>query len=135
VEEPKHHLAPQSRYGLEPVREAFLALGEAAPDFLAGLKHRHPHHCGFHARFILRLKQHYHADDIHAALRHALRYQAYDGKAIERILKVKATPRSLESHRFDQARAILQKALPKITQRELSEYCQLFSNKKDESDG
>jgi len=58
VEEPKHHLSPQSRYGLEPVREAFLALGDAAPDFLAGLKHRHPHHCGFHARFILRLKEH-----------------------------------------------------------------------------
>ena len=132
VEEPKHHLSGQSRYGLEPVREAFLALGEAAPDFLAGLKHRNPHHCGFHARFILRLKEYYHADEIHAALRHALRYQAYDGKAIERILKAKATPRPLESHRVDQARAVLQKVLPKITQRELSEYCQLFSKKKDD---
>ena len=59
VEEPGHHLSSQSRYGLEPVREAFLALGEAAPDSLAGLKHRNPHHCGFHARFILRLKEYY----------------------------------------------------------------------------
>ncbi len=135
VEEPGHHLTPQSRYGLEPVREAFLALGEAAPDFLAGLKHRNPHHCGFHARFILRLKEYYYADDIHAALRHALRYQAYDGKAIERILKARATPRPLESHRVEQARAVLQKVLPKITQRELSEYCQLFSKNKDEPHG
>lgn len=135
LEDPAHRLSAQSRYGLEPVREAFLALGDAAPDFLAGLKHRQPHHCGFHARFILRLKQQYHADDIHAAIRHALRYQAYDGKAIERILKVRATPRSLESVRNDQARTILQNALPKISQRQLSEYSLLFANKKDEPHG
>jgi hypothetical protein len=74
---------------LEPVKEAFLALGDCAHDFLNGLKDRHPHHCGFQARYILRLKERYHCQDIHAALVHATKYYAFDAKTIERILKAR----------------------------------------------
>ena len=73
-----------------------MALGDSAPDFLKGLKDRHPHHCGFQARYILRLKEHYHCEDIHAALVHAAKYYAFDGKAVQRILKARHTPRQLE---------------------------------------
>jgi transposase len=131
-EKPEHRTPKKIRYGLEPVRDAFLALGEATQPFLHGLKESFPRNCGFHARFILRLKETYHADDINMALQHALRYQAFDAKAIERILLAKAKPRTLESVRNEQARKELEKTLPRIEQRPLDEYCSLLSNEEKE---
>ena len=132
VENPEHRGSKKIRYGLEPVREAFLALGDATPAFLAGLQKTYPRNCGFHARSILHLKATYHADDIHRALHHALRYQAFDAKTIERILLAKAKPRTLESVRNEQARKELEKTLPRIEQRPLDEYCRLLSNEEKE---
>lgn len=126
VESPLHRSHPKVRYGFEPVREAFLALGNAAETFAAGLKKEHPRNCGFHARFILQLKETYSSDDIGCALAHAIRYQAFDGKAVERILKARATPRTLESIRNDRAGETLQRALPKIRQRDLNEYSRML---------
>ena len=133
-EKPEHRSSKKIRYGLEPVKDAFLALGEATEIFLHGLKESFPRNCGFHARFILRLKETYHADDINMALQHALRYQAFDGKAIERILLAKAKPRTLESVRNEQARKELEKTLPRIEQRPLDEYCTLLSNNQEKED-
>jgi len=126
VENPEHFKTKKLRYGLEPVREAFMELGEMAGEFLKGLAERHPKNCGFHARYILRMKENYQSDDIHRAIEHALKYQAFEGKAIERILRAKATPRTLESIRNERARQELQRALPKITQRSLDEYSELL---------
>ena len=61
-------------------------------------------------------------DDINAALAHALRYYAFDAASIPRILKAKATPRTLESLRNEKARNKLEKNLPEIKQRSLDEY-------------
>jgi transposase len=122
LENPAHRRHPKARYGLEPVREAFSSLGAAAPSFLTGLKEKHPRHCGFHARYILMLKEKYTTDDINKALAHATRYQAFDGQAIERILAATAKQRTLESIRNDKARGILETALPQIRQRDLNEY-------------
>lgn len=121
------------RYGLEPVREAFTALGEAAFEFLKGLTEKHPRNCGFHARYILRMKEHYESGDIYGAIEHALRYHAFDGHAVERILKVKAQARTLESARNEKARKDLEQALPRIAQRPLDEYSELLE-KNDEDD-
>jgi transposase len=135
-ERPEHRGSKKIRYGLEPVRDAFLALGEATESFLSGLKNAYPRNCGFHARFILRLKETYHADDINMALHHAVRYHAFDGKAIERILLAKAKPRTLESVRNEQARRDLEKTLPRIEQRPLDEYCGLlFDEEQDHGRG
>jgi transposase len=134
VENPGHFKTKRIRYGLEPVREAFMELGEQAEEFLKGLTRRHPRNCGFHARHILRMKEHYNSDDIHCALEHALQYQALDGGAIERILRAKAVPRTLESIRNERARRELQQALPTITQRSLEEYSELFRQEKDDEE-
>jgi hypothetical protein len=134
IEKPEHRGSKKIRYGLEPVRDAFLALGDSAEAFLAGLKETCPRNCGFHARFILHLKETYHADDITMALHHALCYRAFDAKAIERILRAKAKPRSLESVRNEQARKELEKTLPRIEQRPLDEYGTLLSNEEKEDD-
>ena len=132
MEDPAHFTTKKIRYGLEPVREAFLALGEVSEEFLKGLTERHPRNCGFHARYILRMKEHYQSDDINRALEHALRYHAFEGKSVERILRAKAIPRTLESIRNERARQELQETLPKITQRPLDEYSELF--KQEEQD-
>lgn len=132
-EKPEHRTSKKIRYGLEPVRDAFLALGNHAEAFLAGLKVTYPRNAGFQARFILRLKETYHADDINMAFHHALRYQAFDAKAIERILLAKAKPRTLESVRNEQARKELEKTLPRIEQRPLDEYCTLLCREEKEN--
>ena len=127
VENPEHRKSKRDRYGLEPVREAFLALGEAAEKFLMGLTEKQPRNCGYHARHILRLKEHYDCDDINKALLHAIRYQAFESGAVERILRAKATPRTLESIRNERAGKELEKTLPKIAQRSLAEYGALLN--------
>jgi transposase len=134
VENPDHFATKRVRYGLEPVREAFCALGAAAEEFLKGLTEKHPRRCGFHARYILRMKEHYESGDIRAAVEHALRYHAFDGHAVERILKAKAEPRTLESVRNEKARKDLERVLPRITQRPLHEYHH-FLEKDDENTG
>ena len=135
VENPDHFRTQKIRYGLEPVREAFLAFGEMAGPFLKGLTTRHPRNCGFHARSILRLKENYQSEDIHRAIEHALRYQAFEGRAIERILRARAIPRTLESIRNERARRELQKALPQITQRPLAQYSELLREGNDHVGG
>ena len=128
VEDPRHFLPRRDRYGLEPVKEAFLALGGAAEAFLQGLTAKHPRNAGFHARTILRLKEHYDSGDIERALAHALRYHAFDGHAVERILHGTAQPRTLESVRNEQARQNLAEALPRIAQRPLQDYSELLES-------
>ena len=59
---------------------------------------------------------------------------AFDAHAVERILKAKAEPRTLESARNEKARRDLEKALPRITQRSLNEYVELLE-KNDEDAG
>lgn len=133
VENPDHFATKKVRYGLEPVREAFIALGEAAEEFLKGLVEKHPRNCGFHARYILRMKEHYESGDIYAAIEHALKYHAFDGRAVERILKAKAQVRTLESVRNEKARKDLEQALPRITQRPLDEYAELLEKEYEDT--
>lgn len=126
VENIDHRGGKHLRYGLEPVQEAFVALGEEADTFLQGLKQKHHRNPGFHARSILRLKETFHCDDIHKALIHATRYQAFDARQVERILKARAKPRDLESIRNEKARTELQTRLPPVQQRSLDAYDRLL---------
>jgi hypothetical protein len=128
------HGARKIRYGLEPIHDQFIAIGEHSRAFLEGLKGRHPRNCGYHARHILQKKEKYHCDDIDKAMAHASRYQAYDCKAIERILTAKATPRTLEALRNEKAAAELRKTLPEIKQRPLEEYAFLLRGDKNDDE-
>ena len=130
VENPDHRKSKHIRYGLEPVRETFLAFGEEAEAFLKGLQNINPKNPGFQARYILSLKEKYLSDDILLALAHATRYRAFDAKTVERILLAKAKPRTLESFRSEKARKCL-KNLPKVRQRHLGEYTKAFSNQEE----
>jgi transposase len=121
-ENPDHRRSTKIKYGLEPVRESFLALGGSAEPFLSGLQDKHPRNSGFHARLILSMKENYHAASINTALKHAMDYYAFDGKAIEKILAATATQRTLESFRVEKARKHLEQNMPRINQRNLKEY-------------
>lgn len=131
VEDPNHRQSEKVRYGLEPVKEAFLLLGDGAEAFLEGIKGRHRRHCGFQARYILRLKEHYHCEDIHRALVHAAKYGAFEAKAVERILKARHAPRQLERTN-NRTAAQCMALLPEIKQRPLEEYSGLFKESDDE---
>jgi transposase len=126
MENPLHRKSKHIRYGLEPVREAFLAFGEEAEAFLNGLKNINPRNPGFQARYILSLKEKYASTDILSALAYATRYRAFDAKTVERVLYAKAKPRTLESFRNEKARKRLEN-LPKVRQRPLEEYAKAFS--------
>ena len=124
--------AKQVRYGLEPVRETFLALGDATEDFLLGLKKKFPRNSGYHARRILLLKETHNIDDIHRALVHAMRYHAYDCGAVERVLKARSKPRTLEECLLRETSEQLRGVLPRIQQRCLSEYQGLLNDHEEE---
>lgn len=121
------HRTKTLRYGLESVQVQFLELGAYAEDFLRGLKITYPKNAGFHARYILHLKERYHCEDINNALSHACHYHAYDCKAVERILTAKALPRTLEAIRNERAENELRRVLPQIKQRSLEEYSVLLN--------
>jgi transposase len=124
----EHTQAPRElRFGIESVRDVFLTLGEQAEHFLSGLMRKFPRNPGFHARRILALRERYHSDDLHHAIAHANRYQAFDSAAIERILKAKFTQRTLEQLKDDQAADSLRHTLPRVTQRPLSAYNEVLS--------
>jgi len=132
-ENPEHRVSGKVRYGLEPVKEVFIALGDAAELFMKGMKDKFQNNCGFQARYILRLKERYTCEDINKALYHAVKYGAFEGKTIERILKAKARTRTLESIRNEKAINKLEMALPKIKQRSLEAYGTLFNINKEEN--
>lgn len=135
IEDPGHHRSKRDRYGLEAVREAFLALGSAAGEFLDGLVRKYPRNCGFQARGILNLKESYLTADIDRALDHALRYQAFEMTAIARILKARASPRTLESVRNERARQMLAQNLPQVRQRPFTDFQELFGQEDSHDHG
>ena len=132
-ESAKHRCCASMRYGVDAVKEAFERIGDAAPQYLCELIKKHPRNAGLQARMILQLKERYCTDDINRALTRAQRYYAFDAAAIERILKVCATARSLESLRNEHARDALAQTMPQVKQRSLSEYCSMLKQG-DETD-
>lgn len=80
---------------LELLRPAFADLGEPAAEFLRGLERTHPRYTAHHARKVLALRERYTTGDLVAALRHALRFGAFDSAAVARIVESSARPRTL----------------------------------------
>jgi len=130
---PEHKVRQKERYGLEPVRDLFLALGDVSEDYLGGLTRNQSSTAGWHARAILALRGQYHTEDITIAMKHALSYHAFDARSIERILYARASPRSLESVRNEREATKIRSQMPKVTQRDPAAYSE-FLNKINEVD-
>jgi transposase len=95
---PEHAISRSSKRAkdLDLLAPIFLAWGPAADEYLTGLKRTQSRTVAHHVAHILELKRRYSPDDIVIALEHALRYHAYDARAIDRILASQARERTLE---------------------------------------
>lgn len=94
--------------GLELLRPVFDELGQEAVDFLRGLERAFPRYTAHHARKVLALRERYRTCDLVAAMKHALRFGAFDSAAVARIVESQASPRTLGEYVADATRERLQ---------------------------
>jgi transposase len=93
----QHQPSDDSEKKYEILKVRYEELGKAAERFFAGLIQRR--RCGkSEAHKILALLETYHRRDLLAAIERALRYGAYSRSAVERILAVTATPKTILDH-------------------------------------
>jgi transposase len=78
--------------GLEQLKVAFAAVGEAGARFFAGLVAAQGRLAGHHARQILLLRERYATADVASALGHARAFGAFEHAAVARILAARAAP-------------------------------------------
>lgn len=95
---PGHRPSPGRGPGLEQLRVAYRDLGDGADDFLAALERAQPRSAAYHARQILCFRERYQTSDVLAAMNHARQYGAFEYRAVERILIVRAAPRRLDEY-------------------------------------
>lgn len=116
----------RQRYDLALLTERLAAWGEVAESFGARLRVR-KRYPGPELTYILGLQLTWSADNVVAALEHAMRYDAYDARAVERILEARFKPRSLEGQMAEATRAQIRAAMRAhpVVQRPLTEYAAL----------
>ena len=114
------------RYDLTLLMERLAAWGEVAETFGERLRAR-KRYAGPELTHLLALQLVWSAEDIVAALEHAMRYDAYDARAVERILEARFKPRSLEGQMAETTRTQIRNAMREhpVRQRSLTEYAAL----------
>ena len=116
----------RQRYDVTLLAERLAAWGEVAETFGARLRAR-KRYAGPELTHLLGLQLTWSAEDVVAALEHAMRYDAYDARAVERILEARCKPRSLEGQMAETTRAQIRQAMREhpVKQRPLTEYAAL----------
>jgi transposase len=123
---------PQRRKRRRPISELMQCLemwGPIAKRF--GEQIRASKRCsGAELERIVALQKSYSLQDILAAVKHADRYGAYGARELERILQLRAEPRTFEDHLAASAREHIRRAMDHspVQQRELSAYTQLLGS-------
>jgi len=114
------------RYDVTLLLERLAAWGEGAENFGHKLR-QHKRYPGPALNHILGLQVTWSADDIVEALHHAQLYDAYDARAVERILEARFRPRSLEGQIAETTRSQIREAMREhpVRQRPLSDYATL----------
>lgn len=114
------------RYDLTLLTERLAAWGEAAETYGQRLrqKKRYP---GPEIAHLLGLQMTWSAEDIVKALEHAALYDAYDVRAVERILETRFKPRSLEAQIAETTRSRIRELMREhpVQQRPLTDYTAL----------
>jgi hypothetical protein len=114
------------RYDITLLLERLAPWGEIAQAFGQRLrqKKRYP---GPELSYIIGLQMSWSADDIVQALSHAMSYDAYDARAVERILERRFKPRSLEAQIAETTRNHIREVMRQnpVQQRPLSDYAVL----------
>ena len=121
VELSGHH-PKKKRRNIEVLVVRLAALGEVGELFAAGVNRRQRLR-GEHMARVLALQERYALDDLHAALRRAVRYQAFDANTVVRILEATATPRVLPDS-ADHARQRLAGVVKRTARRDMGAYAE-----------
>ncbi|MBM3271129.1 MAG: IS21 family transposase [Candidatus Sericytochromatia bacterium] len=113
----------RGRYDLALLTDRLAAWSPVAEDFARRLRER-KRAAGPELAHLLGLQTTWSADDIVKAMRHALDYEAFDARAIERILQARFRPRSLAEQLADSTRERIRDRMRDhpIGQRPLSRY-------------
>jgi transposase len=90
----EYERARRGRYDVELLTSRFTAWSPVAEEFARRLR-KAKRYAGPQLSYILGLHATWSADDIVRALEHALEYEAYNARAIERILETRFRPRTL----------------------------------------
>ena len=121
VVDPSHRPKKKRRHDIDVLVVRMGELGEIGALFAAGVLERQRYR-GSHLAAVLGLVARYSADDLIAALERAVRYRAFDGKVVKRILEASARPRSLPEDTEQAARARLASMITPTKPRSLSPY-------------
>ena len=111
------------RYDLTLLFERLGAWGEIAQTFGQRLRQK-KRYTGPELNYLLGLQLRWSADDIVQALSHAMNYDAYDARAVERILEARFKPRTLQMQIADSARSRIREVMRNhpVQQRPLTDY-------------
>jgi transposase len=115
--------AKRGRYDVTLLCERLAAWSPAAEDFARRLRER-KRYPGPELSHIVGLVLTWSADDIVAAIEHAMRYDAYEARAVERILEARYKPRGLAQQIADATRGHIREVMKghPVEQRPLSSY-------------
>lgn len=113
----------RGRYDIERLITSLAAWGPAAETFALQVRER-KRYAGSELSHLLGLRAHWSADHILEAVTHAAEYQAYEVKAVERILVARYTPRRLAEQLADASRRKIQETMSDhpVRQRGLDAY-------------
>lgn len=116
---PGHHPRRRDR-NHDALVDRINAFGEAGASFGTGVR-RTQRYWAKHLAQVLALQERYALDDVHKALKRAVRYRAYDANTVIRILEHAARPRILPDS-AERARQRLRGALGHTPKRQLDAY-------------
>jgi transposase len=116
-----HRPEKKTRYDVDALVARLGALSEAGALFAAGVLERQRFK-GSHLSRVLALMERYSAEDIVAALDRAVRYRAFDGNVVQRIVEASATPRVLPDTAKEAAAERLKSALVPTVPRPMTHY-------------
>lgn len=121
VVNPDHLPKKKHRHDIDVLVARMGELGDVGAVFAAGVLTRQRYR-GSHLAQVLGQVERYSADDLVAALERAVRYRAFDGKVVVRILEASATPRRLPDDAENAARERLADLLIPTQPRSLEPY-------------
>jgi transposase len=123
-----HRPSRAARQDVEALAAKMGEMGDAAARFAAGVLSTQRYR-GTHLEQVLSQIERYTADDVVRALERAVRYRAYDGGVVVRILEATATPRQLPSMEQESVRTRLaeQGAALAVPPRSMSDYAAVFA--------
>lgn len=132
VTHPTHHPSKKERHDIDALVARLSGLGEAAGHFAAGVC-KNQRYRGSHLAHVLGLVERYDAGDLVRALDRAVRYRAFDGQVVERILLASAEPRALPDMGEQRARARLGEAARalEVKPRSLVAYAAALTGERD----